>query len=93
MGFKAEPGDATNMEFLIHHGAASAKAIVISIPDHRTSVQITRSVKALNPSLHIVVRARYHSLVPDLEEAGASVVIDEEYYTGKRLASAVRALI
>lgn len=93
MGFKAEPGDATNMEFMIHHGVSTAKAIVISIPDHRTSVQITQSVRAINPSIAIVVRARYHSLVPDLEEAGATAVIDEEYFTGKRLATAVRALI
>ncbi|MDF1814406.1 MAG: cation:proton antiporter [Verrucomicrobiales bacterium] len=93
MGLKAEPGDATSMEYLLHHGIERANAIVISIPDHQTSVQIVRAVRAMNSGISIIVRGRYHSLVKDLEDAGATQVIDEEYHTGKRLASAVRAAL
>ena len=93
MGLTAEPGDGTNMDYLIHHGIDKADAIVISIPDHRTSVQIVQAVRALNPAISIIVRGRYHSLVKDLEDAGATVVVDEEYHIGMRLASAVRATL
>ena len=93
MGLKAEPGDATNMELLLHHGITRADVIVIAIPDHHTSVQIVRAVRASNPNITIIVRGRYHSLVKDLEDAGATVVIDEEYYTGERLAAAVGAAL
>ena len=81
------------MEFLIHHGIDKACAIVISIPDHRTSVQIVQAVRALNPTITIIVRGRYHALVKGLEDAGATMVVDEEKHTGKRLASAVRATL
>ncbi len=93
MGFDAALGDATNVEVLLHHGIAHAKAIVVTVPDHRASVQIVNSVRTLAPNIAIIVRARYHPFVSELEQAGATVAVDEEHLTGNRLAAALRAVL
>lgn len=93
MGLKAALGDATNLELLLHHGITKAKAIVICVPDHRAAVGIVKSVRTLAPGIGIVVRARYHPFVPELEDAGATAVVNEERHTGRRLAAALRAVL
>jgi hypothetical protein len=90
MGLGAALGDASNLDVLLHHGIAEAKVIVITVPDHRASTQIVAAVRTLAPGIQIIVRARYHPFVSDLERAGATFVIDEEYHTGRRLAAAMR---
>jgi len=89
-GLMAELGDATNLDLLIHHQVTTARAIIITIPDHRATTQIVQAVRTLAPSVEIIVRARYHMLVDDLEKEGASIVVDEEEETGRRLAAALR---
>ncbi|MEM9016526.1 MAG: cation:proton antiporter, partial [Verrucomicrobiota bacterium] len=93
MGHHAVLGDASSLEFLIHHGISDAFAVVITIPDHRGSVRIVESVKTLNPSAIIVARARYHAFVGELERAGATVTVDEEYLTGRRLQRTISDLL
>lgn len=92
-GHTAELGDATNPELLLHHGITEASAVVITVPDHRAVSHIVSVVRDLAPGIGIIARARYHPFVSDLEKAGATVVVDEEFVTGRRLASAARALI
>lgn len=93
MGLRAAVADATSTETLIHHGIEHARALVISLPDHNAAQQIVAAVRTLAPSIQIIVRARYHRLAPELTDAGATVVVDEEYQTGRRLAAAVRAVL
>ncbi|MGY8639779.1 MAG: cation:proton antiporter domain-containing protein [Verrucomicrobiales bacterium] len=93
MGLKAELGDATNLDFLIHHGISTAKAIVITVPDHRASIRIVESVRTLNQNVIIISRARYHTFVSDLEQAGSTVAVDEEYITGRHLAGVMTELL
>ena len=81
MGLTAEMGDAMNPDVLRHHGLLEARAIVITLPDHRASVHIVQASRQLSPNIAIVVRARYHPFVSELEEGGADIVVDEEYYT------------
>lgn len=85
MGLKAVLGDASNIDFLLHHGLSRARAIIITIPDHRTAIRIVESVRTLSDRTAIIVRARYHTFVDELEHAGATITVDEEYYTGKKL--------
>ncbi len=92
MGFEAALGDATNLDLLIHHGIATARAIVITVPDHRAAAAIAAAVRNLSPGIHIIARARYHNSAPELERAGGVAVVDEEIVTGHRLAAAVRAV-
>ncbi len=91
MGFAAELGDSTHLDVLLHHGITRARAIVITVPDHRATTQITVATRHLAPDIHIIARARYHNSVAELERPGGVVVIDEEFATGERLAEAVRA--
>tara|TARA_R110000850_G_scaffold16044_5_gene50046 strand:+ start:2258 stop:3940 length:1683 start_codon:yes stop_codon:yes gene_type:complete len=93
MGLTAVLGDAANLDFLIHHGMSRARAIVVTIPDHRTSIRIVESVRTLSDSVAIVVRARYHSFVDELEQAGATITVDEEYQTGSKLKEAMSDLL
>jgi len=93
MGFSAVLGDATNLDFLIHHGASRARAIVVTLPDHRTSTRIVESVRTLNTDVAIIVRSRYHGFVAELEDAGATVAVDEEYLTGQQLTEAMSAVL
>ena len=93
MGLKAALGDASNLDFLLHHGLSRAKAVVITIPDHRTSIRIVESVRTLSDRTAIIVRARYHSFVEDLERAGATITVDEEHHTGSKLKEATSEIL
>jgi len=93
MGIDASLGDATNIDFLIHHGIDRARAIVIALPDHRTSMRVVESVRTLNSGIVIVARARYHSFVEEMENAGVSVAVDEEHLTGRAMQEAVSMLL
>lgn len=93
IGLDAVLGDATNPDVLLHHGLTKAAALVITIPDHRSIVQISQVARHLSPDIEIIARGRYHALTKDLEDAGASVVVNEEFHVGRRLAAALRAAI
>lgn len=93
MGLDAALGDATNPDVLIHHGIEHAKALVISIPDHNSIVRVVQTVRHLAPDVKIIARARYHAFTDDLEQAGATVVVDEEALVGRRLAVSLRAIV
>ena len=93
MGLDAALGDATSPDFLIHMGISRARAIVVTVPDHRASLRMVESVRTLNANVAIIVRARYHTFTDELENAGATVVVDEEYLTGRRLAEAMGELL
>lgn len=93
MGYLADLGDATNLELLLHHGVTRARAIVITVPDHRAVCAIASAVRNLAPNLDIIARARYHPFVSELERSGATVVVDEELVTGRRLAAALRSIL
>jgi CPA2 family monovalent cation:H+ antiporter-2 len=93
MGHRAVLGDAGSVDLLIHHGISNARAIVVTIPDPRTATRIVESVRNLNKEVTIVARARYHMFVDDLEEAGATIAVDEEYLTGQRLRESMSALL
>lgn len=92
IGYTADLGDATSLEVLLHHGIMQAQTVVITIPDHRAVCHVVAAARNLSPGIAIVARARYHPFVPELENAGANVVVDEESVTGNRLAAAVRAV-
>jgi CPA2 family monovalent cation:H+ antiporter-2 len=85
MGLIAQLGDATSRELVEHVNIAAARAVVITLPDHRTVLHVVHGIKALAPDVPIIARARYHRYVREIEQAGAHVVVDEEESIGKRL--------
>jgi len=84
-GILAEVGDASQEEILEHVQVKSARAIVVTVPDYRSMVQIIRQVRAFAPRTLVIARARYHVHVKDLESAGAHVIVDEEQNMGNTL--------
>ena len=51
-------GDSSRAETLLHAGILTAKALVISFPDVKTSEHISREVKRLRSDLPLIVRTR-----------------------------------
>jgi len=78
-------GDATQVDLLSEVHLNDARALIVAIPDHRTSSLVIGHARRLAPALPIVVRARYHQFQDDLREAGATLVIGEEELLGRRL--------
>jgi len=92
-GMRAVVGDATQRETLELLDLASADALVITLPDHRLTIQVIRQARAIAPGLRIIARSRYSAYVGDLERAGAAVVIDEETTLGNRVGEALRDVL
>ncbi len=74
-------GDATHVPVLEHAGIREARVAVIAISDYVASRQISRQIKELNPSVHLIVRTRFVNEIDPLRELGADEVIPEEYET------------
>jgi len=89
-GLRTYIGDATRSEILEHVRIASAKVVVVTVPDPATVRHICEQVRSLAPQATIIARARYHKHRAELYLAGAEVVIDEEQEVGRRMAAAVR---
>jgi CPA2 family monovalent cation:H+ antiporter-2 len=74
-------GDATNAEILSLANIENAKILIITLPDFKSCELATLNARNHNSELYIIVRARYQSHIDILYNAGASVVIYEEYET------------
>ena len=79
-------GDATSTDVLVHAGVADARAVIVTIPDPRAARDITAAVRALAPETQLLVRSRFQRASKDLEDAGATTVVDEENTVGCLLA-------
>jgi CPA2 family monovalent cation:H+ antiporter-2 len=81
-GRRASLADATRRETLEHLDIDSARALVITVPDHRAALLIVEQARAIAPASAILVRARYHTHLAALRQSGATVCIDEEELVG-----------
>ena len=91
--FPIEIGDATQREILEHFGVSSAAAVVVTIPDPGTARMIIRQAKMLAPDIPVITRSRHHLHAPELLEAGADAIVDEEEIVGAQIAVQLRALL
>lgn len=91
-GFHARVGDASLDEILEGAGVATARAIVISVPDHRLSKIIISHAKKLSPGVFVAARARYKDYIRELSAAGADCAVDESALTGTKLGEGVLRL-
>ena len=89
MGLLVYLGDSTHSEVLLHAGIRKAAAAVVTVPDPLTCRGIIRNIRLTAPGTAVIVRGRYHIAINQLEEAGASSVIDEENVVGHRMAQNV----
>ncbi|GAB4108937.1 MAG: hypothetical protein Kow00105_17080 [Phycisphaeraceae bacterium] len=85
MGLSIQVGDATNPELIHHLNPEHARAVIVTIPDHRAAVTAIRHIRHAAPDTPIIARSRYHAFAEDLLRAGATVSVDEEDWVGRRL--------
>lgn len=79
-------GDASRPEILARANIASARIIVVTIPDPVAIRTIVAQCRQLSPSVPVIARGRYNRYVSDIAAAGADEVVDEENVTGRELA-------
>ena len=87
---RAEVGDATHSEILDHLHVQGARAVVVTVPDHRASADVIRQVRSLAPGVKIFARARLGRYAGELERAGASDTLNEEFLAGVELGRRVK---
>lgn len=80
-GIQAIYGDATHEEILSHANIEKASIVIITLPDLKSCELAVMNARQLNNDIHIVVRARYQAHIDTLYNAGANVVVYEEYET------------
>lgn len=91
-GEEGEPvlyGDASRREVLHSVFIERARIMVIAISDPIATRHALWQARQMNPDIHIIVRTRYMSEVPDLFKLGANDVIPEEFETSIEIFSRV----
>ena len=86
LGYGAVTGDARYPEVLEQAGLPRASFVAVTVPGTETAVQIVRYVRLHARHAQILVRARFHRSLVELEAAGADVIVDEEHEVGRQLA-------
>jgi CPA2 family monovalent cation:H+ antiporter-2 len=74
-------GDATNESLLKNANIKEAKILVVAISDPTATNRITQMARQLNPTIYIIVRARFIQRIKPLYKLGADEVIPEEFET------------
>ncbi|CAN5258801.1 cation:proton antiporter [soil metagenome] len=82
-------GDAGQEVILEHAGIASARVLLLVIPDPTASRRITQIARELNPTIKIIVRVRFLTEIYPLLALGADDVITEEFETAVELVTRV----
>ncbi len=81
---KEEPiifGDVWSAEILKAAGIKNAKLLVVAISDPLITRNAVKLARAINPSIHIIVRTKYVNEIDELYKIGADQVIPEEFET------------
>ena len=87
LGFQGEVGDATQSEVLEHARLRDCKAVVITVPHHRSAMTILAHMRKDAPQSHVIVRSRYELHTHDYTLAGAHAVAGDEEQVGECLAN------
>jgi CPA2 family monovalent cation:H+ antiporter-2 len=88
-GSRALLGDATRPEILRQAGIARARVLVLALSDPIATRHVCRLARQLNRHVFVVVRTRYVAEIDELYQAGANVVIPEEFETSIEIFIAV----
>lgn len=90
LGFHGEVGDATQTDVLNHAHLRDCKAVVITVPHHKSAMMILKHVRKDVPQARVIVRSRYELHMCDFADAGAHIVTGDEQQVGESLASHLR---
>lgn len=87
LGFDGQVGDATQSEVLEHARLRECKAVVITVPHHKSAITILEHVRKDAPLTHVIIRSRYEIHTSDYTASGAHAVAGDEEEVGERLAN------
>jgi CPA2 family monovalent cation:H+ antiporter-2 len=79
--------DSSRREALVAAGIMRAAAVALTFADAAAAVRVLTHVRALNPSVPVIVRARDEGDIARLTAAGATEVLPEAFESGVMLAS------
>ena len=82
-------GDISNPEVLESAGIEHAHVIVLAMPDFDSTMRAIRTIRMLDPRIHIVVRVSMQPRAAIAEALGADLVVVEETVAADVLASKV----
>lgn len=82
-------GDASHLSILEHVNLHQAKALAVLINDPIAARSIVKIARDANPTLYIIVRARYVQEMPLMQKLGADEVIPDEFGTSVEVFSRV----
>lgn len=82
-------GDATHLSILEHLHLQEAKAIAVLVNDPLAARRIVKIAREANPSLYIIVRARYVQEMSLMNKLGADEAIPDEFGTSVEIFSRV----
>ncbi|HET7291438.1 MAG TPA: cation:proton antiporter [Vicinamibacteria bacterium] len=88
-GRRAVYGDASQVEVLREAGVGAASALIVTLPHSANRRALIAGARELNPSLRILVRARYLREGEELARAGADAACYEEVEAAVALARAL----
>ncbi|PJA23856.1 MAG: potassium transporter [Alphaproteobacteria bacterium CG_4_10_14_0_2_um_filter_63_37] len=72
-------GDASHRDILKAARVFSARAMVVAVPDLAAAERTVAVARNLNPTMELVVRTKYVRSVQRLKDAGANIVVPEEF--------------
>ncbi len=82
-------GDASDENILTKAGLASARAIIIALPNDAENVYITLTAREVNPEIQIISRATSEQTQKKLYKAGAHTVVMPDSLGGKHMAQLI----
>jgi monovalent cation:H+ antiporter-2, CPA2 family len=81
-GIDALYGDAAAREELVSAGVPTARTVAVTTPDMLATEAVIRHARALNPDIHVIVRAPGTGEVRTLSAGGADEVVQPEFEAG-----------
>lgn len=84
-GRAAVYGDAQRADILAAAGAATARYLVLTVPDVETRNGTIKAVREINPDIQILARTRYLSEEASLQSKGITVIACEEAEVSAKL--------
>jgi len=89
LGEPIQFGDATHLSILEHMHIHDAKAIAVLVNDPIAARRIVQVARSANPSIYIIVRARYVQEMSLMNKLGADEAIPDEFGTSVEIFSRV----
>lgn len=88
-GFLAYYGDSTRLDLLEAVGAATAKVVVIALPDPAEVLKVATLVRAKFPGVKIIARARNRRAAHLLMDVGVTDQVRETFFSSLRMTEIV----